>query len=362
MTDSRCLGQVIASLILCGLLLNGCARIGPKRIQAGGNDYNIAIQRTADEQLLLNLVRLRYRDTPLFLEVTSVASQFRLQTDLGANATLRERQTPEILGFDGGISFVEQPTVSYAPLQGNDFVQRMLSPIALETISLLFNSGWNAERIFRLCVNRINGVPNAPTASGPTPSAAPEYETFNRIAELFGDLQRAGALRFGFVKDDEKSQARISINDDQRKSVADELLSLLNLRRQETYQVKPTRGAGGKRIVHIETRSLLGIMFYLSHAVQVSESDIARGLVTVTKRDDGSVFDWIEVTQGLFVAHQSSEVPKAPVKTHYRGQWFYLADDDLQTKSTFSLISQLFSLQASEGSTAGPLLTLPVGQ
>ena len=314
MTHSRCLGWVIASVILCGLLLNGCARIGPQRIQAGGNDYNIAIQRTADEQLLLNLVRLRYRDTPLFLEVTSVASQFRLQTNLEASASLRERQTPETLGFDGGISFVEQPTVSYAPLQGNDFVQRMLSPITLETISLLLNSGWSAERIFRLCVNRINGIPNAPTASGPTPSAAPEYETFIRVAELLGILQHAGSLSFGFVNDDEKSQARISINGDERTSEAGELLSLLNLRRQESYPVKAIRGAGGEGIVHVETRSLLGIMFYLSHAVQVSESDIAKGLVTVTKRDDGSVFDWIEVTQGLFVAHQSSEVPKAPVK------------------------------------------------
>ncbi len=362
MTHSRCLGWVIASVILCGLLLNGCARIGPQRIQAGGNDYNIAIQRTADEQLLLNLVRLRYRDTPLFLEVTSVASQFRLQTNLGASASLRERQTPETLGFDSGISFVEQPTVSYAPLQGNDFVQRMLSPIALETISLLLNSGWSAERIFRLCVNRINGIPNAPTASGPTPSAAPEYETFIRVAELLGILQHAGSLSFGFVNDDEKSQARIGINGDERTSEASELLSLLNLRRQESYPVKAIRGAGGEGIVHVETRSLLGIMFYLSHAVQVSESDIAKGLVTVTKRDDGSACDWLEVTRGLFVAHQSSEVPKAPVKTHYRGQWFYLADDDLQTKSTFSLISQLFSLQASEGNTTGPLLTLPVGQ
>ncbi|VAX10990.1 hypothetical protein MNBD_GAMMA26-1819 [hydrothermal vent metagenome] len=55
-------------LILLVLLTSGCTNFGPNRLQASRNDYNVAIQQTGDEQLLLNLVRLQYRDTPLFLE------------------------------------------------------------------------------------------------------------------------------------------------------------------------------------------------------------------------------------------------------------------------------------------------------
>jgi hypothetical protein len=44
----------------------------------------------------------------------------------------------------------------------------------------------------------------------------------------------------------------------------------------------------------------------------------------------------------------------------YRGQWFYLADNDLESKSTFMLLSQLFRLQAGAAKAAGPTLTLPV--
>jgi hypothetical protein len=45
----------------------------------------------------------------------------------------------------------------------------------------------------------------------------------------------------------------------------------------------------------------------------------------------------------------------------YRGVWFYIADDDLQSKSTFMLLSQMFNLQAGQTEDAGPTLTLPVG-
>ena len=44
----------------------------------------------------------------------------------------------------------------------------------------------------------------------------------------------------------------------------------------------------------------------------------------------------------------------------YRGQWFYLADNDLESKSTFMLLTQLFRLQAGAAKSAGPTLTLPV--
>ena len=37
-------------IILLSIMLTACARIGPDIIQASGNDYNIAIQRTIEEQ------------------------------------------------------------------------------------------------------------------------------------------------------------------------------------------------------------------------------------------------------------------------------------------------------------------------
>jgi len=49
------------------------------------------------------------------------------------------------------------------------------------------------------------------------------------------------------------------------------------------------------------------------------------------------------------------------VSVEYRGHWFYIDDSDLSSKSTFSLLGQLFALQAGGGKAISPVLTLPIG-
>jgi len=46
----------------------------------------------------------------------------------------------------------------------------------------------------------------------------------------------------------------------------------------------------------------------------------------------------------------------------YRGHRFYIADDDLESKSTFSMLNLVLALQAGELPSGGPVLTLPVVQ
>jgi len=48
------------------------------------------------------------------------------------------------------------------------------------------------------------------------------------------------------------------------------------------------------------------------------------------------------------------------VKVRHRGWWFYIEDTDLNTKSTFLLLVQLFNLQAGQITTIAPALTIPV--
>jgi hypothetical protein len=83
--------------LACALALVGCTRLSPTVIQASASDYNVAIQRVTDEQLLLNLVRLRYRDPPYFMQVTSLSSQFRLNESFNAGASLRGVITDTLL-------------------------------------------------------------------------------------------------------------------------------------------------------------------------------------------------------------------------------------------------------------------------
>jgi hypothetical protein len=87
---------------------------------------------------------------------------------------------------------------------------------------------------------------------------------------------------------------------------------------------------------------------------------VRQGLVRVTLGHDGKPFDWNQIAQGLFHVQSSSTVPEhAFLRVRYRGYWFYIDDRDLESKSTYTLVSQLFSLQAASGTMQSPLLTIP---
>ena len=72
------------SLIGFMVFLGGCTQLGPKLVQAGRNDYNQVLARSDQEEQLMNLVRMRYADNPLMLDVSSVSTSFEWSQDLSA--------------------------------------------------------------------------------------------------------------------------------------------------------------------------------------------------------------------------------------------------------------------------------------
>ena len=105
------------------------------------------------------------------------------------------------------------------------------------------------------------------------------------------------------------------------------------------------------------------MLYFLSQAVEPPAPDVDAGLVTITEDGQGRPFDWSKVTSKVIAIHSQKERPdKAYVAVQHRGWWFYIADDDQDSKATFSLVNILFSLQAATGKGRSPLLTLPVGK
>lgn len=360
-----------AFLVLCLLLAStsGCVTIGPRILEGERIDYNVAIQRSNDEQLLLNLVRLKYRGSPYFLEVNSVSSQITFQRNISATGTLTQfigggTDSKVASGSVTGV-FAERPTVSYSPLRGDDYIRRLLSPIGTDRILLLSRSGWDMDQVFRLTVQSLNGVKNAPTASGPTPSAVPEYGAFAAASQLLPELVRQDAIRLTYQKSKQGPQLLLTVTGHGRELPStrsfQELLRLDGQRLR--YFLSPAQEPPGKNeYINLQTRSLMGMMFYLSHGISIPEDHAGKGKVTITRDDDGNVFDWNEVTGDLFRVRTSRLRPtEAAVAISYRGHWFYIDDSDLQSKSTFALLAQITTLQAGKAKDTGPVLTLPVG-
>jgi len=338
---------------------------GPRMVQPARFNYNQAIANSHDQQLLLNLVRLRYRDTPVFLSVGSVLTQYTIEGSAAASVS-DFRDT--VVDVGAGIAYSEKPTITYTPLQGEQFARRMLTPVAPEALILLAQSGWSIERLALCCVEQMNTLRNAPSASGPTPDYTPRYAEFKRVARLLRELQIAGMidLRLEDAAAEDDRQTRLFMqtrpNTTWRDKVT-EIRSLLGLPEDRSEFRLTSRLTGADDEISIRTRSIYGTLSYLSQAVVPPDSHKAAGKVTRTPGADGSELNWTDVLGGIFKVHSSARPPNdAFVAVRYRDHWFFIADDDLQSKTTFNMVTLIFALQATPASGAGPLLTVNTGR
>jgi hypothetical protein len=105
------------------------------------------------------------------------------------------------------------------------------------------------------------------------------------------------------------------------------------------------------------------VLYFLANAVEVPSAHLREGRVVRTLDDAGQPFSWNRVLDGLMQVQVADKRPKdAAVAVPYRGYWFYIDDRDGNSKATFSLLTQLFALQAGQrGDAAAPVLTIPAG-
>ena len=409
---------------LACLGLAGCA-FGPRTLERTHGRYNVAYRHVESEELLLNIVRLRYGDPPAEVEVSGIAAQYELNasaearpffgTPNPAGNTFRTFST--VLPFLG-TSGADRPTISLAPVHSGETVARYMRPIALDGLAFFAETSWPISTVFRMWVEGANGVPNAPSASGPTRSFPPEFAAFRRATELLQAIQDRGELTFRKVEEevlgDPVPRDRVSgealvaaqtagyeyrLSDDGkswrlarkvRKLYLDlspravgspeyeELVRILNLTPGRTrYEVtqstvgfiehRPDAQPSDK--LELVPRSLIQVVFYLSNGVEVPAEHFASGVAKPTLGPDGRAFDWRQVTGDLFTVKAAcgkKPPPGASVAVRYRGYWFYIDDTDHATKSTFILLFPARQLELGPSSTerrkGGPVLTLPVGR
>ncbi len=355
------------SILAISICLSGCASsFGPSALSVTHPAYNQSINYSIEQEMLLNLVRLRYRDSASFLRIGSVTASLSLRSDVGLDNTIISGKGNNVISPDIGIAYADNPTISYVPLQGEEFLKSVLTPISLEALLVMIQSGWNLESVFGLCIERMNDLNNAPTASGPTPKKAPDYEQFIQALSLFKQLQNNGAFEMGPLTNEDANQNDLVMlfndktRDDNARSDLRKLLGHNGNSRKVIISSNFIEQQENQ--ITVRTRSIYGLLFYMSQNLQVPEDHQQAGLVTMTTDLNSNPFDWGTTPAGsVFRIKSSQEKPSnTRLAIPYRGYWFYIPDDDLQSKSTFLLLMQLFQLQAGQNETRGPTLTIPV--
>ena len=187
------------------------------------------------------------------------------------------------------------------------------------------------------------------------------------MADLLRKTQVAGVPTFRLSHVKEKAEVFVQIpkrdGAGSWESETGVLRRLLNLSDEvDTFRLTSDKLRRSADEISMTGRSLLGVLFFLSQSVETPEEHERQGLVTITENEQGERFDWRRVTGGLLgIRSQASQPDGAFVRINYRDHWFYIADRDLESKTTFNLLAVLFSLQAARGRGVTPLLTLPIG-
>ena len=351
--------QSSAVLLTVTLATCGCATVGPQSITAGRAVYNEVINRTEDEQILNALVRLRYNETFGMLSVASVTANLRFKTEAGVQAGFGDSTNfaGNLVPFSAGVAYEENPTISYVPLNGEDFMRRMISPLSVSEWVLLSQPVRRKDLLFALAVQRINAVQNSVPGEGP-PSPA-----FIRLVELYGNLSKAAVLDLVQVQKPWRPVKYFwSIHDytgDQVDSVR-EFLDLLGIdaKPDGSKIVLPLLEAVGRSqsAVHLQTRSPFDVFRVFGAGIELPPAHLEARIVHPVSTESADKWQFIKI-------RSSPEVSaNATVQIEFRGSWFYIDAADTQSKRAFGFLRTLIGIRlaAPASSRVAPVLTVPV--
>jgi len=132
----------ITWIIVASVLAAGCSSLGPGALHESRLQYNETVKASSEEELLLNIVRLRYTDTPSSLAVSAIAAQYELTKNFqltpffvasGAEVAKSYAAVLPQLGIAGA----DRPTFTLTPLDDQEFTRKLFTPVPLDGILYL---------------------------------------------------------------------------------------------------------------------------------------------------------------------------------------------------------------------------------
>ncbi len=416
-----------STVLICGFLLvwllQGCT-IGPTVYQSSFDDYNDAIRKTSDGQMLANLVRMRYYESPVFLQVASVSTSFNVSANAGASATLNEGAN-NIFGLNAGGGYSETPTITFSLPESREYYGRLMAPLSANQITLLIEAGFDPGAVMRTAVRRINRLKNLTIEYSPYPQPPQSYPDFVEVFTLIKKLSFDGLAEFGpglgttvwsapvgplshgglsevallatqIYAQNSGGGELIPIEDGavqlhtfaRRLSLrfspaaagspdAQRLRELLNLSPEKNsfpiMDLELTKIEKGRAYVGQAPAALDPTATWpeigLGGRSMMEMMQIASTAVQVPAGDLSKGFAFVDrspasdPSEFKFVVKSSEGEPaNASIRIEYRSHWFYIEDSDLESRAAFALLNALFAVTAGTVPGANPILTLPVGR
>lgn len=191
--------MTIPSLLLRGLigltiLMNLAGCLSPPTLTRAVVSYDNAITDSISKQLLLNIARAHHHQPVHFTGVSNVAATFDFRINAGATPTLTGEAGKTLLPVFGG-SVAENPTISIAPIDGEEFTRRLLTPFQETKFTLLLRQGGDIDLLLRLMAKELrvdDQGEDIAYRNSPTDKAG--YEMFRKVVLHLSAIQDANRL------------------------------------------------------------------------------------------------------------------------------------------------------------------------
>ena len=346
---------ITSGVVVTTLLLSGCHSIGPGTVDTDRFDYSTSIADSWKQQTLLNIVKLRYLDLPVFVDVSSVVAGYSLQTGISAGGSFPQNGNlgGNTATVGGQAIYTDRPTITYTPLTGQKFLKGLVTPIEPKNIFFMLQSGYAADFVLALTVESLNGLHNRSATAGTVREADPE---FIRVLQLIREVQVEGAV--GMRVQENKNNTETTVVFFRRDNLPPETLEkILEIRRllklpadlpQFNLVYSPVLGATNE--LAVGSRSMLQIMSAMASFTEVPAGDLK----------DGRALPSLSSTNDRVSIKCSPKKPAdAFAAVHYRSHWFWVDDRDWQTKRAFTAIMFLFTMAETGADEKLPLITIP---
>jgi hypothetical protein len=159
--------------------------------------YDETVSALNQQVLLLNIARLSLDRPPHFTVTSSIAATFNFETNAGITGAIFEGAGTDSLALTLNSSAAENPTFSIVPISGQEFTQRILTPVGEDVLAFFMFQGVRIELLARLMGDAIEML----TPDGRAErlyfnkvTLPDEYRTFRRIVLHLGSLQQGGRL------------------------------------------------------------------------------------------------------------------------------------------------------------------------
>lgn len=345
-------------LIFCaGLLavLTACSSIGPKTVDRDQLDYGRSVGDSWKNQMLTNLVRMRYVDMPVFVDVGQIVSGYSLETQVSAELGWGSSFTGgDAQGLRGGGKFTDRPTITYMPKTGEAYLRSLLEPVEPRSLLALVLAGYSSEMLFSWAVESINGLNNYSVLGNKARTADPEFIEYVRLMQ---ELQEASAISFELGNDPKTGRDIIMIFE---KKEQDEDIMAKRLRANELlgldpsldrYTVRYAPYSSDNSILAMQTRSITQMLVSMS------------GFIDIPPERRSHAAGGYKLPAGVarpFHVRSGAERPEDSfAQIEYRDYWYWIENDDLPSKRVFTLMLFLTTLTNYAGDEKAPVLTIP---